>query len=91
MQFEIDFTAVVHTKENNSFSEAILFDQYERLSNQCRIVYDLLKAGYRLTVKSAMVDHGIGDLRARVRDLRRFNNVDVKDELLKGGFKEYFL
>lgn len=66
VQAEIDFT--LHTKENNPFSEQILFDQYERLSKQCKVVYDLLKAGYRLTVRSAMVDHGIGDLRARVRE-----------------------
>ena len=75
IQTVIDFT--VHTRENNKFSEQILFDQYEKLSNQCKIVYDLLKAGYRLTVKSAMVDHGIGDLRARVRDLRRHNSIEV--------------
>ena len=87
-QAEINFT--VHTRENNSFSEQILFDQYERLSNQCRIVYNALKEGKKLTVRDAMLNFGIGDLRRRVADLRE-SGIEVKSNLLQNRFKEYFL
>lgn len=38
-QTEINWNKVTHTKENNSHSEAILFDQYERLNHNCKIIY----------------------------------------------------
>lgn len=90
IQQQIDFTAVTHTRENNAHSEAILDGCYDKLNNQCKVVYDLLKAGKRLTVRQAMFENGIGDLRARIRDLRNAG-LQVKDSLLPGSFKEYFL
>ena len=80
----------VHDHENNSHSEAILDANYERLNRQCRLVYSLLKQGCRLTVRSAMVYYGIGDLRRRCADLRE-NGIDVKSRLIDGRHKEYFL
>ncbi len=50
-QAEIDFENIVHNRENNSHSEAILFDQYERLSNNCKILYEALQRGEKLTGK----------------------------------------
>ncbi len=88
LQTEIDFT--VHVRENNLHSEAILFDQYERLRGQCKTVYDLLSAGYKLTVRDAMLFYGIGDLRRRCADLREAG-IDVKSNLLQNRFKEYYL
>jgi len=80
----------VHTHENNSHSEAILDSNYERLNKQCQLVYTLLKSGLELTVRDAMIDYGIGDLRRRVCDLRQAG-IDVKDTVRKGGSKEYYL
>lgn len=89
-QLEIDWTNVVHTKENNKYSQEILESRYEDFSDQCKTIYDLFKSGKKLTVKEAMNKHDIGDLRARVRDLRNAG-VDVKDNMIGKGFKEYFM
>lgn len=87
IQSEINF---VHTHENNRESEAILEDNYDRLNKQCVLVLSLLKKGLRLTVRDAIINHGIGDLRARIRDLRN-SGIAVNDTVLKGGCKEYYL
>jgi hypothetical protein len=87
MQTLLDFT--VHSRENNSHSQSILESQYERLNKQCKLVYELLKVK-SLTVREAMIDYGIGDLRRRIKDLRDVG-VNVKDEILPGGFKCYYL
>lgn len=86
----IEFEGISLHKENNKQSEEILTDNHKRLSNQCRVVYDALKAGVKLTVKDAMIDYNIGDLRRRVCDLRQ-HGVDIKDNILKGGVKEFYL
>jgi hypothetical protein len=88
-QLSIDWDNVTHQRENNSFSEQILFDQYERLNNQCKKVYDLLKSGHRLTVKDAILYHGISSLPRRILDLKE-KGVPIKDEM-KNSYKEYFL
>ncbi len=90
MQQSIDFDKILHQKENNKFSQEILEDNSERLSNQCRTVLDLLKLGNRLTVRSAMIFHNIGDLRRRIKDLRDAG-IDIKSKMIGKGFKEYYL
>ena len=87
MQTQIDFT---HKKENNAHSEAILDKNYERLNKQCQLVLTLLKSGLELTVREAMISYGIGDLRRRICDLRQAG-IDVKDTVLRGGCKQFYL
>lgn len=87
IQSEIDF---VHTQENNRESETILEDNYDRLNKQCVLVLSLLKQGYRLTVRDAIIDHGIGDLRRRIKDLKDFG-IKIDSETLKGGSKIWFI
>ena len=68
--------------------------QYRRnkraFSKQAQYVYDWLKTGARITVKDAAI-RDIGDLRARIRDIRGAG-IEVKDnELGSSGRKEYYL
>lgn len=80
----------IHTIENNNESQLILEFNRERLGKQCELVLELFRQGKRLTVRSAMIEHGIGDLRRRVADLKE-NGYNVQSEIKAGGFKEYWL
>lgn len=88
-QSTLDFNNIVHIRENNAHSEAILDANYDKLNKQCQLVYFLLKQT-RLTVREAMVSYNIGDLRRRVCDLRQAG-IEVKDNILPGGSKEFFI
>ncbi len=85
------FTPQVHDKENNRESLAILNDNKQRFSNHCRIVLDALLRGERLTTGIALTKYSIGDLRARCRDLDKFNGIKIEKQLIEGRYKEYFL
>lgn len=87
IQAEISF---VHNHENNQESQAILNANREHLSAQCEKVLELLTSGKRLTVRDAMVFHGIGDLPRRIKDLRE-NGYKIESELINGRFKVYYL
>ena len=87
-QTQINFE--IHQKENNPESQNILDGNRNHFSAQCKKVYDILKSGKRLTTTEAL-QHGIGDLRARVRDLIKYNKIDVKKRLIEVRFKEYYL
>lgn len=80
----------VHSKENNSESQGILEASRERLENQCSKLLRLFKEGKRLTVRDAMIDYGIGDLRRRVKDLKE-SGWDIKSEMIGFGFKRYWI
>lgn len=84
-QLQINFS-----RQNTRENQAILDGNVERFSNQCRIVYEAMMRGERLTTASALLSYSIGDLRRRVKDLRDAG-IDVKDELIEGRFKVYFL
>ena len=86
----IDFDKVVHTKENNAFSESILFDQYERLSKNCRVLYDALKRGERLSGITIITRYGMTEYRRRIKDLRDAG-VPIKEHKLENGCKEWYL
>lgn len=86
MQLDFDYTR----RENNKESQMILEANKERFSNQCRIAYEAMLRGEHLTTSSALIKYGIGDLRARIRDLIKAG-VDVKKKLNEGRYKEYFL
>ena len=90
-QITLDFTPIIHGKENNLFSQRILEDNEDHFSNQCRIVYEALKRGERLTTGNALTKYGIGDLRRRIKDLRDMHHIPIRTELLQNRFKEYFL
>lgn len=89
MQLALQYD-LVHQKENNPESRAILETNREHLNKQCKKVLELFEKGYRLTTGRALLLFQIGDLRARVRDLRDAG-YDVKDELLKGRYKKYWI
>lgn len=69
-----------HQIENNEKSQAHLNANAKKFSAQCQKVYDLLMGGIRLTSRSAMIDHGIGHLARRIKDLKDFHKIDIKDE-----------
>lgn len=81
---------LLHQKENNRESAQILKDNELHLKKQCRIVLEALCRGQRLTTTKAL-GYGIGDLRARIRDLKDDNKVDVQKTLIEGRYKEYWL
>ena len=86
----IDFDKAVHTRENNAFSESVLFDQYERLSNNCRVLYDALKRGERLSGVVIVTRYGMTEYRRRIKDLRDAG-VPIKEHKLENGCKEWYL
>lgn len=89
-QPEFDFTVIVHTKENNSHSEQILFDEYERLNNNCKIIYEALKRGEKLTGRVIQRRFDMSEYRRRIKDLKDAG-IPIKEKILKGGCKEWFL
>ena len=96
MQGTIDFTTVLQTRrENNAESQAHLNVNIEQFNGQCKLVYSLLLKGLVLTTDD-QPRYGIGDLRARVRDLIAAK-IDVSKDWVttedgkRTRFKKYFL
>lgn len=81
---------IVHAHENNIESERILKASLPRISKQCKRTLDLLKSGIKLTVRSAMIDYGISSLPRRILDLKQ-SGYEIKDRLIDGRYKEWFL
>ena len=90
IQAEIDWSNITSQSQNNRESSQILEANLPKFNGQCKTVYDYLISGARLTVGEAYNNLHIGDLRARVHSLRRAG-IDVKDELIDGRFKQYYL
>jgi len=83
-------------QENNQESQELFDENKKQFSAQCRTVYNLLVAGKRLTTASALLDHGIGDLRRRIKDLKDYYGVGIMTAYVRDGeqktrFKEYFM
>lgn len=89
-QIAIDFSQLHHT-ENKICNQEHFERNKDKFSNQCKIVYEALLRGERLTTTKALLNYGIGDLRRRIKDLKDIWNVPVQDEYVEGKFKEYFL
>lgn len=87
---EIDFSELNHV-ENKISNQEHFERNKEKFSKQCKIVYEALLRGERLTTTKALLNYGIGDLRRRIKDLKDIWNVPVQDEYVEGKFKEYFL
>lgn len=90
VQTEIDFTKVVHTRENNRQSEVTLNEEYARLNNNCKIIYDALKRGERLTGRIIQRRFDMSEYRRRIKDLKDAG-IPIQEKKLKGGSKEWFL
>lgn len=89
-QHQIDFSQLNHI-ENKISNQEHFERNKERFSNQCRIVYEALLRGEKLTTAKALIDYGIGDLRRRCKDLRDMWNVPIRSEYVEGRYKEYYL
>lgn len=89
MQTEIDWTQIVHKKENNPGSEQILNSQKVRLSNNCKKLYDALKSGERLTGAIITQKYNMLEYRRRIKDLKKV--LDIQEIIISGGCKEWFL
>jgi hypothetical protein len=89
-QQEINFDELFHY-ENKISNQEHFERNKEKFSNQCRIVYEALLKGERLTTTKALIDYKIGDLRRRIKDLKDIWNVPVESQLVEGHYKEYFL
>jgi hypothetical protein len=76
--------------QNNRESQQILEDNSVKLGKQAETVLNLLQEGKKLNVRDALLNLGIGDLRARIHTLRR-SGIVVRDTIMPGGFKEYYL
>lgn len=87
-QLPIDFT--VHLRENNPESQSVLDANRPLFNKQCKTVYEALLRGERLTTGEALIKYKIGDLRARIRDIRDAG-VKVEDVYVDGRFKQYFI
>ena len=62
-QLQIDFNKPLIHFENKPENQMIFEANKERFSKQCRIVFEALLRGERLTTTSALFNYGIGDLR----------------------------
>ncbi|MBF7090488.1 hypothetical protein IUY40_02870 [Flavobacterium sp. ALJ2] len=89
-QQEINFDELLHI-ENKVSNQEHFERNKENFSNQCRIVYEALLKGERLTTTKALIDYKIGDLRRRIKDLKDIWNVPISSEYKEGKYKEYFL
>lgn len=94
MQLHIDFSPV-HHYENNPFSQAHLDEYRDKFGNDCWNILRELISGKRLTYKYAIETGLSGDLRARIRDIRRGIGVTVLDEWVNTAngrrFKVYYM
>jgi hypothetical protein len=88
VQSEIDFTA---RKENNSFSQSLLEANAEKISGNCKKVYELLLKGHRLTVNGVVRDYNISSLPRRIADIESKLGIKIKREVINGKFVQYYL
>ena len=89
-QPKIDFSQLEHIENKISNQEHFEANK-DKFSNQCKLVYEALLRGEKLTTTKALIEYGIGDLRRRIKDLKDTWNVPISDQYVKGKFKEYFL
>lgn len=89
-QPKIDFSQLQHIENKISNQEHFEANK-DKFSKQCKLVYEALLRGEKLTTTTALITYRIGDLRRRIKDLKDIWNVPVMDQYVDGKFKEYFL
>jgi len=89
-QLQIDFSTLSH-QENNIESQRHFDENKDKFSKQCKIVYEALLRGERLTTAKALIEYGIGDLRRRIKDLKDIWSVPIQSKYIEGNYKEYFI
>jgi hypothetical protein len=87
---EIDFSELKHV-ENKVVNQEHFEVNKEKFSKQCKVVYEALLRGEKLTTTKALIEYRIGDLRRRIKDLKDMWNIPIEARLVKGNFKEYYL
>jgi hypothetical protein len=91
IQMQIDFTTVVHRRENNAASEANLERNRFHFTGQCAVIKSLLEKGIRLTTALALIEYHIGHLPRRIKDLKDAGFPVISREIDNRGTKEYYL
>lgn len=87
MQLEIP----IHIRENNFENEMHLYNHKKHFEGKCRKLFNLLMAGHRLTVYSALVEYGIASLPRRFLDITQ-SGAQASSEAMTGTrIKEYFM
>lgn len=89
-QPKIDFDSLSHIENKISNQEHFEANK-DKFSNQCKIVYEALLRGERLTTTKALIHYRIGDLRRRIKDLKDMWDVPIESQMVEGHYKEYFL
>ena len=89
-QPKINFEELSHIENKISNQEHFEANK-DKFSHQCRVVYEALLRGEKLTTSTALIIYRIGDLRRRIKDLKDIWNVPIQDQYVEGKFKEYFL
>ena len=90
LQFNFPDTLTVHTRENNAESEQHLYKHKKHFEGKCKKLYDLLISGHRLTVYSALVEHGIASLPRRFLDLTESGVMATSETMTGTRIKEYY-
>lgn len=74
----------VHEHENSRESQTILENNLPLFNKQCKIVFEALMRGEILTTTTALIKYKVGDLRARLRDIRNtVITIDGKEETFR--------
>lgn len=79
----------IHTHERGQQNQFILNKNHKRFSRQCRILFDALWNGERLTSFDCAMKYKILDARRRMGDLKSAG-VKISERLLENHFKEKF-
>lgn len=100
MENNVDYTDVLHKKENNPESETHLKENKFHFTGQCAVVLSLLMKGVVLTSRSAMLQHNIADVHRRIGELKvalqsSNSKIKIEDRWVKSekgrGHKEWFI
>lgn len=93
-------TALIHSKENNHESQAILDANRKRLHRQGKLLFRMMMADIEVTAISAAAGiwfegekHFIGDVRTRMSEWRRHKPVRIafQEPIYEGRFKKFFM
>lgn len=87
---KIDLAKLSHIENKVSNQEHFEANK-DKFSNQCKLVYEALLRGERLTTTKALIHYEIGHLPRRIKDLKDIWNVEIQAEMVHGRYKEYFL